>query len=426
MFHRVRADRANFNLALAFCVQHGDAAEGLRLAHALSGYWLASGEVAEGAGWIDRLLAIDAPVPAGVRAKALAVRSELAFEQFDYAAAASYAREGLELSEPIKDGNSAAALRLLALTDLMSGRADQALARADAALAAATAMADEWEEGVALAVRGAVVAAQGDLTEAEKVFQQALDVLRDNNGWGVANVLYGLGRVATGRNDLGAAADYFGSALALYRQIDARPEMARCLAGIGRIALGQGDLAAAADSLTQSMRLSLATGQRLAVARGLQAMAELASALGDGAQAVRLAGAAQAASEAIGGQPSASASRRLAQLVDVANENLGPEVTSSLLAEGKAMSPHRAAQLLTGPAAGVVPDKPEPAGPLSSREFEIATLAVGGMSNREIADRLFIAPATVARHIANIFGKLDVSSRAQLAVWMAEHGPGPE
>ncbi len=426
MFHRVRADRANFNLALAFCVQHGDAAEGLRLAHALSGYWLASGEVAEGAGWIDRLLAIDAPVPAGVRAKALAVRSELAFEQFDYAAAASYAREGLELSEPIKDGNSAAALRLLALTDLMSGRADQALARADAALAAATAMADEWEEGVALAVRGAVVAAQGDLTEAEKVFQQALDVLRDNNGWGVANVLYGLGRVATGRNDLGAAAEYFGAALALYRQIDARPEMARCLAGIGRIALTQGDLAAAADSLTQSMRLSLATGQRLAVARGLQAMADLAGALGDAAHAVTLAGAAQAASEAIGGQPSASAARRLAQLVDSANENLGPEVTSSLLAEGKAMSPHRAAQLLTAPAAGMVPDKAEPAGPLSSREFEIATLAVGGMSNREIADRLFIAPATVARHIANIFGKLDLSSRAQLAVWMAEHGPGPE
>src|SRR5215475_1537794 len=82
MFHRVRADRANFNLALAFCVQHGDAEEGLRLAHALSGYWLASGEVAEGAGWIDRLLALDAPVLAGVRAKALAVRSELAFEQF--------------------------------------------------------------------------------------------------------------------------------------------------------------------------------------------------------------------------------------------------------------------------------------------------------------------------------------------------------
>jgi predicted ATPase/DNA-binding CsgD family transcriptional regulator len=426
LFHRARTDRANFNLALACCVQRGDAEEGLRLSHALSGYWLASGEVAEGAGWLDRLLTIDAAVPAGVRAKALAVRSEMAFEQLDYAAAASYAHECLELSRPIKDGNPAAGLRLLALTDLMSGQAEQALTHADAAVAAATEMGDDWELGVATAVRAAVIAAQGDLTEAEKAFQQALDVLQDNNGWGVANVLYGLGRVASARRDLGAAAEYFGAALALYRQIDARPEMARCLAGIGRIALTQGDLAAATDSLTESMQLSLATGQRLAVARGLQAMAALASALGDAAQAVRLAGAAQAASEAIGGQPSPSASRRLARLVDAANQNLGPEITSSLLAEGKAMNPHRAAQLLTAPAPRTMPEKSEPAGPLSSREFEIATLAVGGLSNRQIADRLFIAPATVARHIANIFGKLELSSRAQLAVWMAEHGPGPE
>jgi predicted ATPase/DNA-binding NarL/FixJ family response regulator len=426
LFHRARTDRANFNLALACCVQRGDAEEGLRICHALSGYWLASGEVAEGAGWLDRLLTIDAAVPAGVMAKALGVRSEMAFEQLDYAAAASYARECLELSQPIKDGNPAAGLRLLALTDLMSGQVEQALAHAEAAVAAATAMADDWEEGVAIAVRAAVIAAQGDLTEAEKAFQQALDVLQDNNGWGVANVLYGLGRVASARRDPDAAAEYFRSALALYRQIDARPEMARCLAGIGRIALTQGDLPAAADSLTESMRLSLATGQRLAVARGLQAMAALASARGDAAQAVRLAGAAQAASEAIGGQPSASASRRLARLVDAANESLGPEVTSSLLAEGKEMSPHRAAQLLTAPAPGAMPEKSEPAGPLSSREFEIATLAVSGLSNRDIADRLFIAPATVARHIANIFVKLELGSRAQLAVWMASHGPGPE
>ncbi|MDR2988626.1 MAG: tetratricopeptide repeat protein [Nocardiopsaceae bacterium] len=426
MYHRARADRANFNLALAFCVQHGDAGEGLRLAHALSGYWLASGEVAEGAGWLDRLFSIDAAVPAGIRARALAVRSELAFEQLDYTAAAGYARECLELSEPTKDGNPAAALRLLALTDLISGDAQQALTHADAAVAAAAAMTDAWEEGVAIAIRAVVISAQGDLAEAEKVFKQALDVLRDNNGWGVANVLYGLGRIAWTRHDLGAAVEYFRTALAIYRQIDARPEMARCLAGIGRIALSRGDLSEAADSLTESMRLSLATGQRLAVARGLQALATLASALGDAPQAVRLAGAAQAASEAMGTLPSASASRRLARLVDAANEILGPEVTSSLLAEGKAMSPHQAAQLLTAPAPPAVPDQAAPRGPLSTREFEIATLAVSGLSNREIADRLFIASATVARHVANIFGKLELGSRAQLAAWMAEHGPGPE
>jgi ATP/maltotriose-dependent transcriptional regulator MalT len=200
--------------------------------------------------------------------------------------------------------------------------------------------------------------------------------------------------------------------------------MARCLAGIGRIALTQGDLTTAADSLTESVRLSLATGHRLAIARGLQALAGLASALGDAAQAVKLAGAAQAASEAIGAQPSASASSGLASLLEAAAGNLEPGAVASLLAEGKAMSPHQAMQLLAAPPAA--PAAAEETGPLSGREFEIATLAVSGLSNREIAEQLFIASATVARHIANIFTKLGVSSRAQLAAWMAEHGPGPE
>ena len=439
MYHRARADRANFNLALACCVQRGDADEGLRLSHALSGYWLASGEVAEGAGWLDRLLAIDvaasppgvaasprgAAVRPGIRARALAVRAEMAFEQLDYAGAARYAQECLELSQPVKDGNPAAAYRLLALTELVSGRTELALGHADAAVAAATQMGDDWEEGVAIAVRAAVLGAQGDLTAAEKVYQQALDVLRDNNGWGVANVLYGLGQIARARRDVGAAAEYFGAALALYRQIDARPEMSRCLAGIGRIALAQGDLTAAAGSLTESVRLSLATGHRLAIARGLQALAALASALGEVAHAVRLAGAAQAATEAIGAQPSASASRGMGRLLEAAAGSLGHGAVASLLAEGKSMSPHQAMQLLAAPAAA--PDAAtEASGPLSGREFEIATLAVSGLSNREIAKQLFIAPATVARHIANVFAKLGVSSRAQLAAWMAEHGPGPE
>ena len=62
MYHQVRADRANYNAALACCVERGDAGPGLRLCHALSGSWLASGDVAEGAGWIDQLLALPDPV----------------------------------------------------------------------------------------------------------------------------------------------------------------------------------------------------------------------------------------------------------------------------------------------------------------------------------------------------------------------------
>lgn len=49
---------------------------------------------------------------------------------------------------------------------------------------------------------------------------------------------------------------------------------------------------------------------------------------------------------------------------------------------------------------------------LSRRELEVLALLAGGRSNREIAEELFISPATVNRHVSNLFGKLGVSNRA--------------
>jgi predicted ATPase/DNA-binding NarL/FixJ family response regulator len=427
MYHRVRADRANFNIALSWCVQGGDAAAGLRLCHGLGGSWLASGDVGEGATWIDQLLAMPpASSGKGVRALALALRAELAFEQLDYAGAARHAQACLELSEACADGNPAGAHRLLALTDLMSGNAAEALGHADAAVAAARQMPDEWEEGVALAVRAAVIASQGDLDAAETAFLAALDVLRDNNGWGVANVLYGLGRVARARRDLPAALGYLRDALERYEQIDARPEMARCLAAMGLVALEGDDLTVAAASLTESMRLSLATGHRLAIARGLQALATLANAAGSPADAVRLTGAAQAMFDAIAALPSDAAAGRSSRLLEAARSALGAEAVDWLLAEGQAMKPQQAAQLISppagGPAAADVTAR-GPSAPLTEREVEVARLVSRGLSNRAIGEKLFITGATAARHVANIFAKVGVTSRAQLAAWMAENWP---
>jgi len=51
--------------------------------------------------------------------------------------------------------------------------------------------------------------------------------------------------------------------------------------------------------------------------------------------------------------------------------------------------------------------------PLSERETEVLDLIASGLTNREIADRLFIAVGTVKRHINNIYGKLEVHHRAE-------------
>ena len=51
--------------------------------------------------------------------------------------------------------------------------------------------------------------------------------------------------------------------------------------------------------------------------------------------------------------------------------------------------------------------------PLTARELEVLGLVADGLSNQEIAQRLFISVGTVKRHINHIYGKLDVTSRTQ-------------
>ncbi len=51
--------------------------------------------------------------------------------------------------------------------------------------------------------------------------------------------------------------------------------------------------------------------------------------------------------------------------------------------------------------------------PLSERELEVLRLIAEGLSNRDIADKLFLSVGTVKVHTRNIYGKLNVSSRAQ-------------
>jgi DNA-binding NarL/FixJ family response regulator len=63
---------------------------------------------------------------------------------------------------------------------------------------------------------------------------------------------------------------------------------------------------------------------------------------------------------------------------------------------------------------------------LTSREVEIISAIKEGSSNREIASKLAISEETVKRHLSNIYGKLGVSSRLELAVVASEQHLGLE
>jgi HD-GYP domain-containing protein (c-di-GMP phosphodiesterase class II) len=75
---------------------------------------------------------------------------------------------------------------------------------------------------------------------------------------------------------------------------------------------------------------------------------------------------------------------------------------------------HRAARRREGPAG------------LTQREVEVLRLLARGLSNKEIAERLVIAPKTVANHVEHIYGKIDASTRAAAGLFAMRQGLLPE
>ena len=66
------------------------------------------------------------------------------------------------------------------------------------------------------------------------------------------------------------------------------------------------------------------------------------------------------------------------------------------------------------------PGRPvDPWHPLSEREYEVAQLVAAGLTNRQIAQQLVLAPKTISAHIAHILAKLGAGRRAEIAAWCA-------
>lgn len=71
---------------------------------------------------------------------------------------------------------------------------------------------------------------------------------------------------------------------------------------------------------------------------------------------------------------------------------------------------------------GAPPQKGRERSPLSQREREIVSLVAQGYKNREMAEKMFISEQTVKNHLHNIFDKLGVSDRLELALYAIHKG----
>jgi DNA-binding NarL/FixJ family response regulator len=65
-------------------------------------------------------------------------------------------------------------------------------------------------------------------------------------------------------------------------------------------------------------------------------------------------------------------------------------------------------------------------GELSDRELQVVRLVAAGLSNNEIANRLYISPRTVTTHLQHIYQRLGLASRTGLIRWALDHGLAPD
>jgi DNA-binding NarL/FixJ family response regulator len=65
----------------------------------------------------------------------------------------------------------------------------------------------------------------------------------------------------------------------------------------------------------------------------------------------------------------------------------------------------------------VKPATTAPESPLSRREQQVAQLVARGLTNRQIAEQLFVSERTAENHVQHILAKLGLRNRTQIATW---------
>jgi predicted ATPase/DNA-binding CsgD family transcriptional regulator len=379
----LESEHDNLRVALAWALEKAQKDVGLRLGAALWRFWLYRGHLTEGENWLGRLLAHGGPAtPAHLRA--LFGAGMLARARGETAAGRERFEECRRLAMESGDQERVAA----ALTQL-----------------------------------GQIAREGGELAAAREMLAQALTIRASRgNQWGIAASLEELGYVALRAGDRPTALHLFTEALALVRELADRTRVGFLLCSVGEVQLADGDVSGARARFGESLALFRELGHAQGLARALFCCARLALAEGEPQRALRLFGASAAQRDAFGYaftwlseglDPSAAAARQV----------LGEATADAAIAAGRALSVEQAIEEGIQPAPvereAAPPDagRRRLAGGLTEREAEVLRLVARGSSNRDVAAQLVLSERTVARHLANIFNKLNVGSRTAAAAF---------
>jgi predicted ATPase/DNA-binding NarL/FixJ family response regulator/DNA-binding XRE family transcriptional regulator len=371
--------------------ENGEIDLGLEVGGALWRWWLTSGRLSSGRAWLDKFLTAASKHPVRTAeesqriGRAVCAAAVLTVENSDYAEAVRLARRAMGILESLERGED------LALAATVLGSAQRYL---------------------------------GERAEARRSFQTALD-LREAGGdrAKLAMAVNNMALVEIDDGNLGRARELLEQNLIIKRQLGEPRSIAIGLVNLAEVLIKDGRWQAAHRSLAEAAQLAVGLPQIMGlvlcgqgnIEAGQRNWKQAAELYADAVAAFGADGHTHDVIEAMIGL--GRSCHELGQAEEAARHLRTAEAMAHNIANPQLLEQVTAALAETaGGEADALP------GNLTARQAEVLRLLADGLSNREIAARLYLSPGTVERHLATIYRKLGLGGRVDAARYAVEHG----
>jgi non-specific serine/threonine protein kinase len=386
---RLAAENANIRSALDFCLNELGDAEAVmeNVVQIPLGCFWAHGTLGEGRHWLDVALARSSGVTA-LRMRALLRNSILAMTLGEFARGDQLLDEARALMPHTSDPIVQAQLHhVAAFSAHQAGQLSRAISELEEALAISEGTAD---------------------------LDSHLDILQT------------LAFAASMEGQHERAAACCKEIIALTGPRGESLHRANALMALGLDAWRRGDAVRAVELQRANLEIKLGLDGRPGTALSLEALAWGVGALGQHKRAAHLLGTAEVLWESTGGSIATFFPELACEhdtCVAAARAALGDQAYVAALRRGSQMPPSQALNEAEPTRRSTRSGQVHSPGAasLTAREEQIAVLLARGLSNKAIAKTLVIAQRTAETHVANILVKLGLTSRSQVAAWVAEH-----
>jgi predicted ATPase/DNA-binding SARP family transcriptional activator/DNA-binding CsgD family transcriptional regulator len=429
---RLEEEHDNMRASLSWSMKHDEVEYALSLGGALRWFWYMAGYYSEGRSWLEAALGTEGPASAAARIKALAGVGWLAAGQGDLDRAEAAADEGLKLSTQAGVSSVVAAdfKNILGELARMRGDYERAARLIEEGLALYKEAGNKPGIAWALGNLANVSDDRGDYERARQLYEEGIVLSRQlGSARPLGEYLISSGYALLLEGDLERATALNQEAADLLRKQGRRGDLQHALDNLGWAMLLRGEYDKAKDLLNDSLILCKELGDKMITSESLEGLACAAGARGDPERAARLFGAAEALREAVGYQHTPRERVLREPFLQAARSVLDETVWEKAFIEGRTMEMKEALEYAlsteeeTNPLTTPAPEEPSADQvplTLTRREQEVAALVSQGMSNRQIAQELYLSERTIENHVSKILRKLHLTSRTEIAAWATQ------